>query len=240
MISTINCYNLQSEDPLADLLQESTWNLYQTLLACFIKPYIIPQGDNFHSNDIGDSNYKDSSSVHIGSSTNRNTHYLKILLKHQNIINFFQKFTSFMLKLSYLLKSMSVLHDPTLKCLCVFLSLMKELTLRRSLNIANILISMSCIERKCWLHEELLDYQTANKRVLQKKNNENNKQNDWSILVRKISLMEEAVMQIPYFPNLSNLTRFLLIIPRTNCFCNVFSSVKKILSDPDTILEKMQ
>ena len=39
-------------------------------------------------------------------------------------------------------------------------------------------------------------------------------------------------MQIPYFPNLSNLTRFLLIIPCTTCFCNVFSRVKKILSHP--------
>ena len=44
-----------------------------------------------------------------------------------------------------------------------------------------------------------------------------------------MSLMKEAVTETPCFPNLS---KFLLIIPHSNCFCEgVFSTVKKILTD---------
>ena len=41
--------------------------------------------------------------------------------------------------------------------------------------------------------------------------------------------MKEAVTETPCFPNLS---KFLLLIPHSNCFCEgVFSTVKKILTD---------
>ena len=58
---------------------------------------------------------------------------------------------------------MPVLHDPILKCLSVLLSLIKELTLRRSLNIAIIwfpLVALKGNDDK--LLQELRDYQTAN------------------------------------------------------------------------------
>lgn len=46
---------LQSEEPLVHGLQESTLNLYKTLVACFIKPHIVVQNDDIFSVDIEDS-----------------------------------------------------------------------------------------------------------------------------------------------------------------------------------------
>ena len=64
----------QSEEPLVHLLQESTLNLYKTLVTPFIKPNIIAQSDDILSIDIKDStNYKESSSVHIGYLTKQYT-----------------------------------------------------------------------------------------------------------------------------------------------------------------------
>ena len=64
-------------------------------------------------------NYKESSS---GYSRPSIMHYMKILLKHQSIgIKFLKEVQKFFVKTcSYLLKSMPVLRDPTLKCsICV-------------------------------------------------------------------------------------------------------------------------
>ena len=46
---------LKSEGPLVHLLQESTFNLYRTLLAHFIKSHIITQNDDTLSIYIADS-----------------------------------------------------------------------------------------------------------------------------------------------------------------------------------------
>ena len=51
--------------------------------------------------------------------------------------------------------------------------------------------------------------------------------------------MKEVVTQIPRFSNLSNLARFLLLIPHSNSFCeSVFNTVKKILTDSKQNLGK--
>ena len=91
---------LQSKELPVHLLQESTSNLYKTILAHFIKPHIIAQSDDILSIDIECStNYKESSSAHIGYCTKQYTQ-TKDLVETLNIISFSRKFTSFKLKLA--------------------------------------------------------------------------------------------------------------------------------------------
>ena len=78
----------------------------------------------------------------------------------------------------------------------------------------------------------MLDSQTANETELPKENNENNKHRRIDQYWFEISLMKKVVAQISRFPNLVYLTRFLLLIPHSNFFCEgIFSTVKKILTD---------
>ena len=70
------------------------------------------------------------------------------------------------------------------------------------------------------------------KQSYQKKNDENNEHRRIDPYWFEISLLKEVVMQILHFPNHSDLAIFLLLIPRSNSFCeSVFSTVKKIVTD---------
>ena len=97
-------------------------NLCKTLLARFIKPHITTQSDYIFSIDIEDStNYEESSSAHIGFSTK---HYAlsKDLVETSKYTKFLKEVQKFYVKTcSYLLESIPVLRDPTVKCLSVFL-----------------------------------------------------------------------------------------------------------------------
>lgn len=89
---------LQSEEFLVHLLQENTLNLYKTLLTRFLKSHVTAQ-----SHDILSLIQKilliiKKAHLSILNIPPSNTHYLKILLKHQSIQNFSRKFTSFALK----------------------------------------------------------------------------------------------------------------------------------------------
>ena len=67
---------------------------------------------------------------------------------------------------------------------------------------------------------------------LPKINDENNKRRRIDQYWFEIPLMKEVVTQIPRFPNLSNLAKFLLLILHRNSFCEgVFSTVKKVCTD---------
>ena len=93
------------------------------LLTHFIKPHILAQSDDILSIDVEDStNYKESLSVHTGYSTKQYPPS-KDLVETSKYTKFLKDIQTFHVKTcSYLLKSMSVLCDPTVKCLSVFLN----------------------------------------------------------------------------------------------------------------------
>ena len=82
------------------------------------------------------------------------------------------------------------------------------------------------------LQRELMDYQTAHNTELPSDKDENQKQKRIDLFWYEMSMLKDSVTGTPHFPNLTNLTRFLLLIPHSNSFCKgVFSTVKKILTD---------
>ena len=226
---------LQSEEPLVHLLQESTLNLYKALLVRFIKPHIIAQNDNIFSTDTEYSTgYKESSSVHIGYSTMQYA-LSKDFVETSNYAKFLNEVHEFYVKtFRYLLKSTPFLRDSTLKCLSVFLKPAERVNIKEDhLTLPTTRFPLAIFKDNAGkLQEELLDYQTANETELPKENDENNKCRKIDQYWFEITLMKEVATQIPPFPNLSNLARFLLLIPHINSFCEcVFTTVKKIPTD---------
>ena len=226
---------LQSEEPLVHLLQESTLNLYKALLVRFIKSHIIAQNDDILSTDTEDStDYKESSSVHIGYSTMQYA-LSKDFVETSNYAKFLKEVHEFYVKtFSYLLKSTPFLRDSTLKCLSVFLKPAERVNIKEDhLTLPTTRFPLAIFKDNAGkLQEELLDYQTANETELPKENDENNKCRKIDQYWFEITLMKEVATQIPRFPNLSNLARFLLLIPHSNSFCEcVFSTAKKIPTD---------
>ena len=137
---------------------------------------------------------------------------------------------------------MPILHDPILKCLSVFLKPSKRLNIEED-HLATLIFRFPLaitIENIGKLELELPDYQTANNTELPRMENDGNQKHKkidqyWL----EVSLMKDAATETPRFPNLSNLARFLLIIPYSNSFCEcVFSTVKKILTDSRRSLGK--
>ena len=130
---------------------------------------------------------------------------------------------------------MPVLHDSILKCLSVFLKPSERLNIEEDQVTTLISRFPLVIPKKNIgkLELELLAYQIANDTKLPRTENDDNqkgKRIDQHWL--EVSLMKDACTETPRIPNLSNLARFLLIIPQRNSFCEgVFSTVKKILTD---------
>ena len=83
------------------------------------------------------------------------------------------------------------------------------------------------------LELELLDFQTANDTELPRtENHDNQKPKRIDQYWLEVLLMKDAATETSRFPNLSNLARFLLLIPHSNSFCEgVFSTIKKIFID---------
>ena len=129
---------------------------------------------------------------------------------------------------------MPVFHDPTLKCLSVFLNPAERVNIEEDHLTLLTTQSQSVVSKENTdkLQEKLLDYQIANETELPKINDKNNKRRRVDQYWFEMSLMKEVVTEIPRFPNLFNLARFLLLIPHRNSFCEgVFSTVKKICTD---------
>ena len=130
---------------------------------------------------------------------------------------------------------MPVLHDPILKCLSVFLKPSERLNtdedhLTMLISHFPLVIPTENIGK---LELELLDNQTANNTELPGTKNEDNQKCNWiDQYWIEVLLMKDAATETPRFSNLSNLARFLLLIPQSNSFWEgVFGTVKKILTN---------
>ena len=235
---SFDAYNtfLQSEEPLVHLLQDRTLNLYKALLSRFIKPDVIAQSEDIRCINIEDStNYREYSSIRIGFSTKQYA-LSKDLIGTSKYTKFLRKGQQFYIKAcSYLLKPTPVLHDPIPKSLSVFLKSSERLNVEEDY-LATLISRFPLViptENIDKLEFELLDYQTANNTELPRtENDDNQKRKRIDQYWLEVLLMNDAATETPLFSNLSNLARFLLLIPHSNTFCEgVFSIVKKILTN---------
>ena len=226
---------LQSEEPLFHLLHESTMKLCRMFLSRFIKPEVITESADILSIDIDNSeNHKELSSIHIGFSTKQYalSHDLIGTVKYTKFLKEAKQF--FIGSCKYLLKSIPILRDPILKSLSILLKPSQRVRIGED----DIAMLTSCFPLVVptgkfeQLQRELLDYQTAHNTELPSDKDENQKQKRIDLFWYEMSMLKDSVTGTPHFPNLTNLTRFLLLIPHSNSFCkDVFSSVKKILTD---------
>ena len=202
----------------------------------FTKSDVIAESGDILCIDTEDStNYKEYSFIHIGFSTQQYA-LSKDLIGTLKYTKFLAEAQPFYIKgCSYLLKLMPVLHDSILKCLSVFLKPSERLNIEEDQVTTLISRFPLVIPKKNIgkLELELLAYQIANDTKLPRTENDDNqkgKRIDQHWL--EVSLMKDAGTETPRIPNLSNLARFLLIIPQSNSFCEgAFSTVKKILTD---------
>ena len=113
---------LQSEEPLVDLLHESTIKLYKGLLSNFIKTEILSKSNDVLLIDIENSeSFKELNTIHTGFITKQYADAEDITgtPRHIKLLREVQLF--FITSSKYLLKSMPTLRDPLLKCLSIFL-----------------------------------------------------------------------------------------------------------------------
>ena len=222
---------LQSEEPLIHLLHESTVKLYRALLSRFIKSEVIANTNDILSINIEESkNQRELNSIHIGFTTKQYA-VSQNIIGSSNYNKFLQEVQSFFISSSnYLLKSMPALHDPLLKCFSIFLKPCERTKIEED-HVALLTSRFPAvvpIEHLDKLATELLDYQTTSNDDLPLADTYKRIDQFWL----EISKMKDSVTGIQRFPNLSNLARFLLLIPHSNSFCEgVFSTVKKILTD---------
>ena len=130
---------------------------------------------------------------------------------------------------------MPVLHGLILKAFSVFLKPSERLNIEED-HLTTLISHFSLViarENIGKLELQLLEYQTANAtELLTTENDKNEKHKRIDQYWLEVLLMKDAASETSCFPNLSNLARFLILIPHSKSFCEgVFSTIKKVFND---------
>ena len=223
---------LQSEEPLTHVLYESTTRLYCSLLSRFIIPEVISSTDDILSIDIEDPiNLKDNKDLFLGIMTKQcawrcdligTTKYNKFL-KEVRLI--------YMKCASYLKLSISILKDTVIKSL-TFLRLPERYKASSDRlqvlmeKFRKVVLDVNALESK------LLECQAASDSESPSYFDENGKPVRINLIWHQMWQFTESHSNQHQFKNLSQLAKFLLLIPHSNSYCeSVFSTIRKICTE---------